>query len=114
MNTPAPLPNTERAFIDLTKLRDYCLNPLHPEGKHKARVFAAVLGIGRQDAEWLRLQILSAIHTAPATQSAPLPFGRRYAVDFELTRRGQRATVRTGWIIRADEDFPRLTTCFIP
>ena len=42
------LPNADRAMIDLAKLRDYCLNPLHPEGKHTARVFAAVLNIRRK------------------------------------------------------------------
>jgi hypothetical protein len=46
------LPNAERAFIDLAKLRDYSLCATHPEGKHKARVFAAALGIAATDAEW--------------------------------------------------------------
>lgn len=31
-------------MVDIAKLRDYCLNPLHDEGKHKARVFASALG----------------------------------------------------------------------
>jgi hypothetical protein len=35
------LPNGEAAFIDLAKLRDYSLSAMHPEGKHKARVFFA-------------------------------------------------------------------------
>ena len=26
---------------------------------------------------------------------------------------GRTATVRTAWIIKNEEDFPRLTTCFI-
>lgn len=38
------LPNADRAIVDVAKLRDYCLNPNHEEGKHKARVFAASLG----------------------------------------------------------------------
>lgn len=38
------LPNAENAVIDIAKLRDYSLNPNHPEGKHKARVFQAKLG----------------------------------------------------------------------
>ncbi len=45
------LPNAENAVIDIKKLRDYCLNPNHPEGKHKARVFLEKLDIGRDDAE---------------------------------------------------------------
>ncbi|MBK8921668.1 MAG: hypothetical protein IPM81_09165 [Saprospirales bacterium] len=41
------LPNAESAFIDDRKLLEYCLNPEHEEGKHKARVFLAALGIHR-------------------------------------------------------------------
>ena len=35
------LPNADRAVVDLGKLRDYSLNPLHEVGKHKARVPSA-------------------------------------------------------------------------
>ena len=48
------LPNAPRAVVDIAKLRDYSLNPKHPEGKHKARVFAAALDLGIADATWLR------------------------------------------------------------
>ena len=54
------LPNGDRAIVDIVKLRDYCLNPLHPVGRHKARVFQAALGIGREDAEALRMILLAA------------------------------------------------------
>lgn len=111
--SPTLLPNAERAVIDPAKLRDYCLNPLHPEGRHKARVFATALDIGRQEADWLRLKIQEAILHAPVVRSESLPFGQRYTVDFHLARRGKQAIIRTGWIIRAHEDFPRLVTCFV-
>ncbi len=39
------LPNPEEAIIDSQKLSGYCLNPDHPDGQHKARVFQAVLGL---------------------------------------------------------------------
>ena len=31
-------PNGERAIVDIAKLTDYCLNPEHARGKHKARI----------------------------------------------------------------------------
>ena len=40
------LPHNERTYVNIVKLRDYSLSPTHEEGKHKARVFAAALGIG--------------------------------------------------------------------
>jgi hypothetical protein len=113
------LPNAENAVVDIAKLRDYCLNPDHPKGKHKARVFQEKLGIVKEDAEQLRQAILEAILTADATEQEPTEYGRRFTVDFQASRpEGQfimsTAWVRTGWIVRVDEDFPRLTTCFNP
>ncbi len=56
------LPNPERAVVELVKLRDYCLDPDHEDGKHKARVFASALGIRQRDAEWLRDRLLEAAY----------------------------------------------------
>jgi hypothetical protein len=56
----AKLPNAEKAVVEVRKLRDYCLSPEHPRGKHKARVFASALGLTREDAGVLREALLSA------------------------------------------------------
>jgi hypothetical protein len=107
------LPNRDRAVVDLAKLRDYCLNPYHEDGKHKARVFKSALGVGRADAEWLRERILEAAATRPAVLSVNSPFGVPYVVDFVLTTASGSAIVRSGWIVRHGEDYARLTTCFV-
>lgn len=44
---------------DTRKLKEYCLNPQHPRGRHKARVFVSVR-IRRADAEELRSALLAA------------------------------------------------------
>jgi hypothetical protein len=44
------LPNAASAIFDIRKLEDYCLDPSHPRGRHKARVFRDALGLSRQDA----------------------------------------------------------------
>jgi hypothetical protein len=111
------LPNVERAVVDIEKLRDYSLNPNHPEGKHKARVFLAALGFKAEDAERLRELILEAILTAEATTQQPTPYGQRFVVDFQIRWSDKYVVtwkvIRSSWIIRNDEDFPRLTSCFI-
>ena len=105
-------------IVDIRKLRDYCLNQHHAEGKHKARVFQAKLGYTEEHAELLRQLILQAILTEEATEQEPTEYGRRFVVEFGIERQvgimQSKAAVRTAWIIRNDEDFPRLTTCFNP
>lgn len=55
------LPNAEAAFIDMKKLRDYTLNPNHIRGKHKARLFASILGLTVENDEELKVILLTAI-----------------------------------------------------
>jgi len=111
------LPNAERAVVDIEKLRDYSLNPNHPEGKHKARVFLAALGFKADNAERLRELILEAILTKEAEPQQPTSYGQRFVVDFQVSGTEKHVetfvTVRSTWMIRNDEDFPRLTSCFI-
>lgn len=107
------LPNAENAIVDIAKIRDYCLNPDHPEGKHKARVFLNKLGVTKSDAEHLRQLILEGILVADAKEESSITYGRRFVVDLSISWAQDTAVVRTAWIIRNDEDFPRLTTCFV-
>ncbi len=40
-------------------------------------------------------------------------FGQRYVLDFSLTGSKGAAMVRSLWIVRTNEDFPRLTTLYV-
>lgn len=60
------LPNHTEAFIDLNKLKDYCLNMFHPVGKYKARVFKSVLDIDHSDASLLKNTILKKLQYSSA------------------------------------------------
>ena len=106
------VPNAELAVVDIRKLRDYCLNPAHDEGKHKARLFAAALGVTAGDAEYLRDALLQAVKEQDATLGQRDAYGQRYVVDFALEWRGRRATVRSAWIIEHRSNTPRLTSCY--
>jgi hypothetical protein len=106
------IPNAEHAVVDIRKLRDYCLNPMHDEGQHKARLFAIVLGMTTDDAEDLRALLLQAVKTADAQLGRRDTYGQRYTVDLLLEWHDRQAMVRSGWIIEHDSDTPRLTTCY--
>ena len=106
------LPNAERAIVDIRKLRDYCLNPLHDEGQHKARLFATTLGMTADDAEELRDLLLEAIITHEAHLGRWDIYGQRYTIDCQVVWHDRRAMIRSGWIIEHHTDVPRLTTCY--
>jgi hypothetical protein len=107
-----PIPHAERAVVDIRKLRDYCLNPTHDEGQHKARLFATALGMTADDAEDLRTLLLQAVNITDGQLGRRDAYGQRYTVDFLMEWRDKQAMVRSGWIIEHDSDAPRLTTCY--
>lgn len=107
------LPNAERSEAPLEKLCDYSLNPLHDEGKHKARVFLAAMGFTQADAEQLRALVLDAAHTRDATPDKLLPHGQMYVLEFPAQGLHGLVTIRTAWIIARGTDFPRLVTCYV-
>jgi hypothetical protein len=107
------LPNPEQAFVDIAKLRDYSLNPSHKEGRHKARVFASVLGLGLADAGWLREQLMAAARQYDCQVWKKTEHGQRYLIDFTLTRQEKTARLRSVWNVRPAENFPRLITCYV-
>ncbi len=105
-------PNADRAVVELSKLRDYALNPTHRVGGHKARLFAMLLGITISDTEAVQDILLKVIRTEDAALGELDEYGQRYVIDFLLVWQDKQATVRSAWIIRPNEDFPRLVTCY--
>jgi hypothetical protein len=107
------LPNRDRAIIDEQKLAGYCLNPNHVDGQHKAYVFQSALGIGFDDVEVLKAALQEAVRMYDAVPGKSNQHGQRYVIDFLMTRLGKQAMVRSVWIVRYDENFPRLVTCYV-
>jgi hypothetical protein len=107
------LPNGKRAIVDIRKLRDYCLNPDHPRGSRKARVFRSALGMTKVDAPELRRRLLQIAASEQAEMGERDRYGQRYTIDFELRAGTRGVTVRSGWIIPRYQTAPRLTTCFV-
>jgi len=105
--------NSDRAVIDMQKLTGYCLNPKHSDGQHKAHVFQVALGIGLEEKEELRDALLQAVKTDAAVPSKSNQHGQKYIIDFLMTRLEKEAVIRSAWIVRYEENFPRLITCYV-
>jgi hypothetical protein len=65
------------------------------------------------DAETLRDLLLEAVQIQEAQPGFLDAYGQRYTVDFPVEWRGNRATVRSGWIVEHGSDVPRFTTCYV-
>ena len=106
------IPKSENAVVDIRKLRDYCLNLEHDDGKHKARLFASMLGMTADDAEELHQILLEVVKVQEAQLGRRDEFGQRYTLDFIIEWQNRSATLRTGWIIEHGLEIPKLTTCY--
>lgn len=108
----AKLPNGENALVPMEKLVNYCLNPDHPRGKDKARVFASVLGFTQNSASQLAALVQQAAVNGEVTKETITVFGRYYRVDWAIPLRTDVA-LRTIWEIVTGEEIPRLVSAFI-
>ena len=107
------LPNGERAFVNMAKLRDYSLSSTHEEGKHKAHVFHSALGMDSRHADWLHGQLLRAAVEEECTPGRNDEHGQRYVVDFDVSFESRTARLRSAWIVRSNNDSPRLVSCYV-
>ncbi len=100
--------------INIAKLTDYALNPDNPVGYHKSRVFKSALGFSKDNYELLLRQFEENVLITEAYLKHTDVHGKHYRVDIEITgTEGQRAVVRTGWLVAPDSDVAGLTTLYV-
>lgn len=103
------LPNHERAVVPEAKIRYALRDP------DKRRAFEA-LGYSEARENWwaLRDEILAALPLHPSPVSHQDRWGLTRNVDMNISGpEGKTAPVRTKWIFRQGEDFPRLVTLYV-
>lgn len=105
----------ETAEIPAPKLRDYALNPNHPVGGNKARVFQSALGYNQDSYQDLIDQVYSKLDEKPAAFfKSSDKFGDRYEIKMQIT--GPNANTKpviTGWIREKDSKKVRLTSIYV-
>ncbi|MDN3515405.1 MAG: hypothetical protein NG747_13535 [Candidatus Brocadia sp.] len=107
------LPKGAKAIIPEGKLEDYCLNPFHPDGKHKAKVFEKALGITQTDSTELKKLVLASAVYGEVTKEQLNDFGTTYRVEYETQGVNQREVLCTLWIVHKSDERPYLTSCFV-
>ena len=107
------LPNAEEAFIPIEKLQSYCLSAEHDEGKHKAYLFTKLLGFTEESVDEFESMLRDAIVQSDALNPHRTAYGMIYYVDFPVSRNIRTHIVRSTWIIRDGETFPRFVSCYI-
>jgi hypothetical protein len=95
------------------KLTVYSLNFQHADGKHKARLFQAKLGITLDNQEILVAAICEAAAKSDAVAFREVDqYGERYTLIFRLVTEAGESDVLTAWIVHQGMSFPRLTTAY--
>lgn len=108
------MPNVDNATINPKKITESALNPEHPVGGNKAKVFESALGYNQSNADDLMRQIYDKLPSNEAVLGKLDQYGQRYTVDIPITGpNGKTVNVRTGWIIKSDSNVPELTTIFV-
>lgn len=105
------LPNGDRAHLG-DKIVLYCLNFRHHKGKDKAALFRNRLGITLENRKKLENALLRAAFTEDATVTMISPYGVHYNTHFFMKTSVGESWVLGCWIVRKDEDFPRLTNAY--
>ncbi|MFP9443049.1 DUF6883 domain-containing protein [Pectobacterium brasiliense] len=108
------LQNSDKATIDKNKLTGYALNPEHPAGGHKAKVFESALGYNQSNMDELIAQVRLRVGSSPAVLGNATNYGQQVIVDMPIEGiNGGSAIVRTGWFFNNGSDVPRLVTIYV-
>ncbi len=96
------------------KLEGYLLDPGHEIGRHKARVFAAALGIGQPGWEYRRDELFGGVLQAPVSSVRESPWGELYEVVVQVEGlNAQVWPVRTVWLVAGEDEPPALVTAYV-
>ena len=106
------LPHADRAFVAPRKLVGYLLAHQHSDGASKARFFASV-GFTPARAILLNYALLEIARSGDVVEVESSTYGEKYVVEGTTTApTGRTISLRTVWIIEADDDRPRLVTAY--
>ncbi len=100
----------EKTNIDPRKLRDYLLNPAHPEGATKAQ-YLSEMGYNQENYHILEVDLRNQHLICDVQPGKVSIFGVKYEIVAPLVGpNGKKRLIRSVWMIRKSETFARLIT----
>lgn len=106
------LPNREKAYISISKLKDYLLSETHSVGKSKAK-FLRTTGFNEMNINLLKEGLIAIAHSGDVEDVISSPHGVKYIIDGLIqTPAGGSIKMRTVWIIDKGLERPRFVTAY--
>ena len=100
----------DKIIIDVRKLRDYLLNPAHPEGATKAQ-YLSEMGYTQDNFHILEVDLRNQHLTCDEQPGKVSNYGVKYEIVAPLVGpNGKKRLIRSVWMIRKKEAFARLFT----
>lgn len=100
----------EKTNIDPRKLRDYLLNPAHPEGATKAQ-YLSEMGYNQENYHILEVDLRNQHLLCDVQPGKVSIYGVKYEIVAPLVGpNGKRRLIRSVWMIRKNDTFARLIT----
>ena len=101
---------SEKTNIDPRKLRDYLLNPAHPEGATKAK-YLSEMGYNQENYHILEVDLRNQHLICDAKPGNISIYGIKYEIVAPLVGpNGKKRVIRSVWMIRKGDAFARLIT----
>jgi len=109
---PQRLANAELAWVPVSKITEYLLNPLNPQARSKPDEFAK-MGYDLQNIDVLERDLISVAQNYPLIEERVFPDYATYRVEgYIATPKDGNRYIRTVWEIRPEDPRPRLVTAY--
>ena len=76
-------------------------------------MFKSALNLDINNVDELKDTLIKAVKNNDAIPATCNQYGQKYVIDFTLTRGERTAIIHSVWIVKNQENFPRLVTCYV-
>lgn len=106
------LPDKDKVYVSLKKLKDYLLSETHSVGKSKAKLLRS-FGFNETNVHLLKEGLIALAKTGRLEEAMPSKYGVKYIIDGKLgTPEGRFIEMRTIWIIEKKQKELRFITAY--